>query len=1114
MSESAVAEILRQLGAVSGSCADAAEIQTWAEACKASMCDAALDFVEKNSHRHILQQFSCDTTPVKVREQVAKLEHGTNRRSSNVRKVDFLVQFCSFSVLQPNDQVQNALVYRDPVLIRGRKTADVMISGALKCPMLLAPFGSLMSVKIRHMVLDRGVPAALPHYMSGRWMTSGDGAMSAESSGESRQVHEQAGQTTCESLHWHTKIGCCCHDIHNAFKWSMGSCYQDPEILKLLYNGIASAKNAFVNVLGGLHDALDAILSPCSASDLPTESDLMSLWLALEVDPELAQELASFRVWVADGEIKVLDECLRQKDFLTNFTRALLAAWSIKPFCGSRWLTVGTSCRSILLAWMTGYALCLQHVARRGLLQPSEWSAVQQLQTQGMGFVATASFSAILSENFLVAVMRDNRVARNLPAHLDQLMMDLDYLDHMDPFITGVVANMVCIEPMRFHDRVMTSALVQVAFMEYRIFAIARGLPWRLCAGDIDANISVLAHMSVDELESAHPIVRSITSLLSVGLHQNVLSEAVRLLAQAAWSSYLTEKFHASASTVRKFHPDLSPDMLLARSLLHQVRQMLPSVSAEQRQLQRLHKQWMVKLSKQEARITARHIFLADTMADRHRVNNARSQSGQVQLISARKVMLLHTRHFEGLSQAEKGALHHRALEKRRQLHDASSADIRLIEAEMEAIKKQAATRSQQRSTTMSFSTATMDQASLQSVQTHAADMAQDKRRVQKLRNAVIQEPSPMDSQHINFYRCRSRIAEDDARIRDRSEAGRSIIRNRDLFGQAVFGIPRASGELSWYRFMFATKQPYSLWLMGLDGFRGNVHHRDLQKITFAQFKSMRTAPTASWNFDATRMTDEDVFSGIDADDIRVYSDSMFVHGQVLLSASVCAPLIASLPPESKSQIREPPHKRARPHSSQAQPSEPLLQRYPWLAAYAPSHSHGPPPGVQAPADSPRQQEDEEHDVDENLESEFMQVFREHENDRVEGEGNPIMQQFTFSLMGGQWQKKRVGRDVYGWRVSARDNTVVHDFLSAFSLNLSASFEYSVYSQSGSSTMTTIWATRVAHLTEHWLHAGRPPVFPGESLPPFSCAELLSSLPQLPPRGRNRLNAILELLPL
>eukprot|EP00971_Amphidinium_carterae_P051497 1014148-Amphidinium_carterae.3 len=152
---------------------------------------------------------------------------------------------------------------------------------------------------------------------------------------------------------------------------------------------------------------------------------------------------------------------------------------------------------------------------------------------------------------------------------------------------------------------------------------------------------------------------------------------------------------------------------------------------------------------------------------------------------------------------------------------------------------------------------------------------------------------------------------------------------------------------------------------------------RPSQDPLFGQFKSMRTAPTASWNYDATKT-------------MRMYSEAL------LLMILGC------------------------------------------------TQNPSPLPSVEGLAEAPQQQEEEERNVDENVESELMQVFREHENDRVEGEGNPIMQHFAYSLIRGQWQKKGVGRDVYGWRISARDSTVVHDFLSAFSLNLSASFEYSV----------------------------------------------------------------------
>eukprot|EP00971_Amphidinium_carterae_P277500 5507559-Amphidinium_carterae.1 len=76
MTEPTVVDVLCRLGAVSGASADGVQIKTWAEVCKAAMFDAAMKFVEQNSHRHILQQFSCDTTPLKVHEQVAWTEHG------------------------------------------------------------------------------------------------------------------------------------------------------------------------------------------------------------------------------------------------------------------------------------------------------------------------------------------------------------------------------------------------------------------------------------------------------------------------------------------------------------------------------------------------------------------------------------------------------------------------------------------------------------------------------------------------------------------------------------------------------------------------------------------------------------------------------------------------------------------------------------------------------------------------------------------------------------------------------------------------------------------------------------------------------------------------------
>eukprot|EP00971_Amphidinium_carterae_P346236 6487582-Amphidinium_carterae.3 len=348
----------------------------------------------------------------------------------------------------------------------------------------------------------------------------------------------------------------------------------------------------------------------------------------------------------------------------------------------------------------------------------------------------------------------------------------------MDPFITDIVANFVNIEPLRFHNQVMNSAIVQVAFTEYRVFVKARTLPWSLCSGDPVTNLEALISLPRAEVDAAHPIVRNIRSLLAIGFPKTSLGDAVKLLAECSWSSYLTEKFHASAATVRKFHPDLSPDSLMARSLLHQVRQMLPSVSPEQRNIARLHKQWLSTLAKQETRINARHVFLSDVMQERRRVNEARTHSGSTHLINPQKVMTLLSKHFNELSQREKEVLQKRALDRRQAIRDASAAELTQIEVHMQTLRRQTVLQSENRSTTMSFASSTLSDTTMIAVQSYVGDIGSDKARLQRMRHRTMQEPVALQSKNLELCRQKSQLIDDDAHSMTWSETAKAIIRD------------------------------------------------------------------------------------------------------------------------------------------------------------------------------------------------------------------------------------------------------------------------------------------------------------------------------------------------
>eukprot|EP00971_Amphidinium_carterae_P085658 1695064-Amphidinium_carterae.1 len=95
-------------------------------------------------------------------------------------------------------------------------------------------------------------------------------------------------------------------------------------------------------------------------------------------------------------------------------------------------------------------------------------------------------------------------------------------------------------------------------------------------------------------------------------------------------------------------------------------------------------------------------------MQDRNRVNKVRALAGLTRKIDPQKVMslmTLHSKHFNALSQCEKEVFQKRALGKRREIRDASTAEIRQIELDMQ---RQTVHQSKKRSSTMSVAASTI----------------------------------------------------------------------------------------------------------------------------------------------------------------------------------------------------------------------------------------------------------------------------------------------------------------------------------------------------------------------------------------------------------------------
>ena len=100
-------------------------------------------------------------------------------------------------------------------------------------------------------------------------------------------------------------------------------------------------------------------------------------------------------------------------------------------------------------------------------------------------------------------------------------------------------------------------------------FTVFEGCPWRLAAGDIDANLDTFA---ADPEVSLDPIANKVKRLAQAWMTRERLKAGVSLLQEIPWSTTPVEQAHASAARLQRYHPEYGTSMLAARATLHQCR--------------------------------------------------------------------------------------------------------------------------------------------------------------------------------------------------------------------------------------------------------------------------------------------------------------------------------------------------------------------------------------------------------------------------------------------------------------------------------------------------------------------------------------------------------------
>ena len=1103
------------------------ELERLVEACKAFLKQSGQAFLMEHAGQPILQQFCMDTTPTPYREYVASGPNPKIRgRTSAPAKAELLVQFTSFSCLNVDEAVDNQLVFRDPIPVQGKKTGQQLAAIAASCPAIFADAADSDVLRLKHIVLDRGVPVGIAHFLSGHWHGSTEqtpGPTTSSAGVSSSSIVEQTGAHS-SLLHWHTYVGCVCHDLHNALKWSMSAEFQDTDMLKKIYNLCVASRHLYMAIYNGLGSALWELLVPSNASTLPSTTQLRNLWESLQLGEDLVEELVHFKIICLEGVLHVDEESMKDPDAMARLSACLMGAWAFKTFSASRWLTIGQSCRTLLAAWLSGYQLIAAALDSEDKLPAFEVAALNAIDQSCRRFVCVASFAALLPEALLAFVFRDNRVARNQHILLDMCWSGLHLIEGLDDFTLRVVGQIGGKTVPELQHSLIKSTLIQFAYLEHRVFEVVRSYPWYLCAGNVDKNLEEFFADDSTKAQHHDHVTQSLIALHDIGYGPLPLARAVKLLAEASWSSYLVEKMHASTSVVRKHRPELGLNHLLCRAFMHMFAQLLPTSSPLEKVLHQLQRRWWKVAGRQPQFVGGRQIFLAVLMQKMHITNEARRSRGQTVVLSS-DVMASHGKLWRKLSDVQKKGYSELAARSRATIDRHSLEQETSLERQMQECLAEQKENQLNGSQTMTFSSVTVSETGLhrcldlfQTLEGHSS-LVQEKRRKE------MQCPEPISDQDYEQWRAKSVCVDHANRPKGcKSDILKRVSLQRDDFTDAAFEIAHADGSRTWFRFVFSLQRPVLAYFLPLKPCYVNVQldvddlkGRDLRDFTAA-------VPTMKWVFEQTELSSDDPFAEEAIANISVYMTTILVPGSCVLTYDVAYPLeeMLAVPVEKVSNVgveRETSGKRA---DKAKQVRADILVENPWVSSFLASERAKSSASASMSTSSHTERSavathdcEAASETDELLDEIFVRAFDALDASRQADDTETVAEGFVFSLLAGAWQVKRTGRQVYGHRCDCRRDSLARTFAAHFDLPVSASFEQTKFGERGSVLMVQLWARRMEALANFWDRQGRGgDVFSRDIEVPFQAADIIEELTTcLPAAGRKRFREICALRP-
>ena len=1014
---------------------------------KALLMQKAKALVTNAANRPLLYSYGSDSTPMMTTKTIASNLDGHKpvvRRAGS--GVDFLIEKAYLQTTTTAGQPLMSCILRDPVPLTQGKTAWCSFAALAKFMPMARTLGHTGLV-INHYCFDRALQAPLSKRLDQRHRLYYQLAHDRQDSPDDIGLQEL--------LDWCICTGCAAHDTHNGLKWGLQWLVKDVAgTLQNLHIAIESLRNAY--------DLLHAYLMPWLVSVLafgPSSQDPQSaykMWVALGVDSEDADILADLQVkW--DGErLWVAEEHAGNKDLFQKISVCMLSVFKFKKFTDSRWITLGECCRSLVASVSLGMQGLVKHIRDRPQTSDYYIHGFARLDNDALRYAIVAALASNLCDSVLLSMLEDDRLARRVE-HIDACMLEeVGWLENLEDIMWERLSNLLADCPSKvLKTQTILSSISSGAYVTWRTLSNLKTYPWRLCSGDVEANLAELEAM--DEPPSNDPTTAKIHKLLQLGYNRSVLIEGIRLLGQVHWTTASVEQGHGSAATVHRMHKHYGSNMLSQRAFLHMFDQLVAKEDSKLTQnVLKTQRKMKTAVSKNINNITGRHVFLADCQAAVKVLASAADRGTMGATLMSKHAVV-----YQRLRPDEREVYEARARKMRDDRRDAQEEEVMECEREGSRLSRLSSSQNLDTDPQLTMSSCKFNELDVNTLAAMWNSPSFSKATVADLRTKATQAPQ---APHPHVRAQLNQIIPD---VGEPAEVlsgwARHVCKCRDIMGQCAL-VFETHGEETTYLFLYALQRPMLVGLLPLT-------KTELVLPALASLDSALLETLAGIHHNTYKMCmgqfvwDSNIVCGTYTN-VSVIPH-MFCSGDgVVYSDSSSVPLEDYL---GEALLKDKVVKHKRSADNEHTDDQDLSYRFPFLKRYM----AGDPLEPKGPDhNDPSHMETDEPVSDPLDDEEIDAVYAALQQRRQEWavDYDQPAQHFKTCILGGAWSKVHRGVTLADVRAFAAGTEAVAWCKKYFGVQQS-SYAYRKYGDEVASALALYWAHRMEHFYQIFLSA-------------------------------------------